>query len=1144
MHLRFYYHARVFIQIFLFVLLVCILSGCSDHQKISPPRAQEGVLDLSSWDFKKEGTISLSGEWQFYWRQLLTPEDFVSSNHPESTGYSRLPGSWNNQIIDGRLLSGDGFATYRLQALVPQDENVKAVRIKNQSSAYVLYINGKIVAQNGVVGKNREAVVPQYRLEQNTFYDNTGTLDVIIQVANFNHRKGGIWNPIQLGDAETLQASQNLQWIFDLILLGCLLIMGTYYLSLYLLFTKDKSPLYLAIFTLFFAIRIMVTGNYYITQIIPVVPWEMAYKLELSTIIVGPAGLLLFVTSIFKRKKRDWIQLLLLLLMVILGIITLFWPARISSHIVPHCQKVILLIFGYSLYILIRELIRGDKKAGVLLWGMIIVTATIIIDILSANKIIYLSYLAHFGILFLIFSQSFVLSMRFSDTFKEVRQLSRELGKKNITLQRMDKLKDEFLANTAHELRTPLNGIVGMAESLHTEIGSKVTEAATEKIATIVASGRRLGKLINDVLDFSRLKNKDINLNCRTIDLRTLTNVVLSVLRPLADKKSLTLLNQVDTNTPTLYADEDRLQQILYNLVGNGIKFTDLGSITVSSVARDGLVEVTVSDTGVGIAPDRLEAIFAPYEQGHLEQEKGYGGTGLGLAIASRLVALHGGSISVESNPGEGSNFTFSISVSTEEKVGVDTQALTPAEKGDLRPPVDISPPLSYGVQDTLTAKSVLVVDDDPVNLQVVASHLQAASLVFATAADGPKALSLIEKSGAPALVLLDIMMPKMDGYEVCRKLREQFSPAELPIIMLTARSGLENLVRGFEAGGNDYITKPFSKDELISRVRTHLQLREAYHVLKENVQLKNEIERRKRTELDLRLMQQRLSRILDSFDDAIIAVNECHEVSFSNAQCATMLGHDPVNLLGRPVMDLFPADKKQESMTLLEEILQEPSHELPHEQQPFTLLQKDGHILACRILFTHLDIDQEQLLVLILQSQPKSTDSEKDHLDQPSTLTLIEGLNHTRQKLQAMENSLNLLPPIETAKNFQADVNMLRKTIGHLERTLVGPSNDMERKRRAVEAMNLALAYWQKSTGLTKSDLAERSGIWKVYVNHNGFERTQTLDKYLDISRLPNHPRWQKILETIDFVLLAGDTASAERGKLEEFALQLKFSN
>lgn len=307
---------------------------------------------------------------------------------------------------------------------------------------------------------------------------------------------------------------------------------------------------------------------------------------------------------------------------------------------------------------------------------------------------------------------------------------------------------------------------------------------------------------------------------------------------------------------------------------------------------------------------------------------------------------------------------------------------------------------------------------------------------------------------------------------------------------------------------------------------------------------MKKEIERRKRTELDLKIMQKRLSRILDSLDDAIIAVNECHEISFSNSQCAKLLGFQTTDLLGQPIIDLFAADNRQDSMIFLDQMMKNPSIKKDQDSNIFTVLKKDGNPVSCDFLFGHLEVDHERLLVLILQTQKNEAARGADYLDQPSTLLFIEGLNQTRQKLQTIENFLNLRLPFETEASVHKDFKMLRKTLAHMETTLTNPSDQMEKKRLAVEAMNLALQYWQESTGLTKSDLADQSGIWKVYVSHNGFERTQTLDKYLDISSLPKQPRWQKILETIDFVLLDCDTPSLDRKKLEERSLQLKFSN
>ena len=1123
------------------LFFILTLLGCTEQHK-NAPLAERGILDLSTWDLKIDGSINLNGDWEFYWQKLLMPKDFSLGASTLPVKFANIPGSWNNTIVDGNTLLGDGYATYRLTVKTPQTQLVKAIRIKNQSSAYVLYINGKEIARNGVVGSSKNSVVPQYRLQQNSFYDNNPTLEIILHVANFNHRKGGVWNPIQLGHADTLRAAQSLQWIFDLTLFGCLFIMGSYYLSLYILYRKDRSPLYLAIFTLFIAIRILVTGNYYITQIFPNIPWEPAYKVELLTIILGPLGLLLFITSIFKSRQKDLFRLFLIVIMATLTVITIATPAKISSQTVIPCQMAILLLFGYCLYILIRESLQRDRNAGILLFGMTVLTATVLIDILSANKIIYLSYLTHLGIIFLIFSQSLVLSLRSSNAFRDVRNLSKELQEKNITLQRIDRLKDEFLANTTHELRTPLNGMVGMAESLVTDLSNKLSKNAIQSLQTIIGSGKRLAKLINDVLDFARLKNSDIQLNFKTIDLYSLTNVVISVLRPLAESKSLELVNAVNKSTPLAIGDEDRLQQILYNLGGNAIKFTDKGSVKISADVNDNFVEITVEDTGIGISPDRLGDIFTPYEQDDQIHQKGYGGTGLGLAIVKNLVTLHGGAITATSTVARGSKFIFSIPLSA------DNFRQAERESTDFISPIDVKPfdITQYGDiykrKTDYDSDTILVVDDDPINVQVVINHLNSASFKTAAVADGLKALSLIEKSGPPALLLLDIMMPGIDGYAVCQKLRQKYSPPELPIILLTARSDLDNLVRGFAMGANDYITKPFSKDELLARAQTQLDLKRSYQILQENLLLKKEVERRERTELNLKLMQQRLSRILDSLEGAIIAVNECHEISFSNSQCDQLLGFSSGQLLGKPVIELFSSADRQKAATLFEEMILHPSQTLSQHHRNYELLHNQGQPLQCKLFFALLEIENERLLVLVLKSM--HTGFETDTIDQPTLWNFIEELNTTRSTIQTIENTLNMTDAFGSDIKIQEGVRKLKTTLNQMENTLTNPMNDAQRRQLAVEAMNLALKYWKDETGNTKSDLAEQSGIWTVYINHNGFERTQTLDKYLDINHLPKQPRWQSIVETLDFVLLTCNTPSPLREKLEERSLQLKLSN
>lgn len=227
----------------------------------------------------------------------------------------------------------------------------------------------------------------------------------------------------------------------------------------------------------------------------------------------------------------------------------------------------------------------------------------------------------------------------------------------NRRLQELDKLKDEFLANTSHELRTPLNGIIGLSESLLDEAAGPVPEPMRRYLEMIAYSGKRLANLVNDILDFSKLKNHTLQLNKKSIDLHPFVDVILKMTTPLVGSKNLELINAVPEQLPNISADDDRLQQILYNLLGNAIKFTDSGTVTVAAESEGDFIVLDVADTGIGIPEDQITKIFESFEQVDGTNNRRYGGTGLGLAITKRLVELHGGSVEVSSSVGRGSMF-------------------------------------------------------------------------------------------------------------------------------------------------------------------------------------------------------------------------------------------------------------------------------------------------------------------------------------------------------------------------------------------------------------------------------------------------------------------------------------------------------
>ncbi|MBW4497137.1 MAG: response regulator [Oscillatoria princeps RMCB-10] len=427
-----------------------------------------------------------------------------------------------------------------------------------------------------------------------------------------------------------------------------------------------------------------------------------------------------------------------------------------------------------------------------------------------------------------------------------------ELEAKNAALEQLDKLKDEFLANTSHELRTPLNGIIGIAESLMDGATGSLPEKTLSNLAMIVSSGKRLASLVSDILDFAKLKHHNLQLQKMPVGVREIADVVLGLSRPLARNKPLQLVNSISPDLPPAHADENRVQQIMHNLVGNAIKFSDAGIIEVSAEVLEtcprlrvcgcdrqtqkslgpspcppltpSYLAIAVSDTGTGIPADKLDRIFESFEQADGSTARQYGGTGLGLAISKKLVELHGGEIWVESAVGRGSRFTFTLPVAEGKKT---QEATSKKEEGTVYSAV--SSPAPFSGTEILTASSgqfkILIVDDEPVNLQVLVNYLSLHKYATARASSGREALEIIQQGFQPDLVLLDVMMPGMTGYEACRQIRQMFPASELPVVLLTAKNQVSDLVEGFRAGANDYLTKPISKDELIARIKTHIQL-------------------------------------------------------------------------------------------------------------------------------------------------------------------------------------------------------------------------------------------------------------------------------------------------------------------------------
>jgi len=377
-------------------------------------------------------------------------------------------------------------------------------------------------------------------------------------------------------------------------------------------------------------------------------------------------------------------------------------------------------------------------------------------------------------------------------------------------LEATNRYKSEFLANVSHELRTPLNSILLLSKMLSENSAGKLSCEEGRQAQIIHAAGTDLKALIDNILDLSRAEARQMSLLSEQVDLRRLLEDVIDLLKPQFDEKRLALELHTDADAPeSIISDGEKLRQILINFLSNAVKFTAAGGVTVRLQAGDSWpVTISVTDTGIGIPAGKLDMVFEAFKQADGSTSRRFGGTGLGLTISRELARLIGGEILVESVPDRGSTFSLFLplqmpSIPTEE------------ESRDLRTGKQDKPVAAAIPSADYQGARVLLVDDDVRNLLALTPLLEQWGLDVMAAGDGQEAMETLEMAEPFDVLLMDIMMPGMDGYEVIRELRKQPGFADLPVIALTAKASDEDRQQCLAAGANDCIVKPLDPQRL-----------------------------------------------------------------------------------------------------------------------------------------------------------------------------------------------------------------------------------------------------------------------------------------------------------------------------------------
>jgi len=387
-----------------------------------------------------------------------------------------------------------------------------------------------------------------------------------------------------------------------------------------------------------------------------------------------------------------------------------------------------------------------------------------------------------------------------------------------------DRLKSEFVANMSHEIRTPLNSVLALSQLLRDGVAGSLTADQRKYLEIITVNGQTLLRLIDDILDLSRIESGHLEVDTDDVDLAPEISEIVEALSPLAMAKDLDVTVKLPDNMPLVRCDVDRVRQILTNLVGNAIKFTDSGTVRVTADVKPSAVAINVTDTGVGIPEAQLGRIFNEFVQVDQSLARRQGGTGLGLAIASRLARLMGGGISASSVLGSGSRFSLTLprGSRSSEKRNVSRLSTTPTETVD-----DIRRE-AYAQGATQVPMTVLIVEDNEDNLFTLRAILAPMSLEIVAASTGRQAIDHC-RAQLPDLVIMDMQMPGMSGLQATGAIRALPGGADVPILALTAQAMKGDRERILEAGCDAYLPKPVAPRELRTMVTNLLESRRSH---------------------------------------------------------------------------------------------------------------------------------------------------------------------------------------------------------------------------------------------------------------------------------------------------------------------------
>lgn len=796
-------------------ILGLVLLNDSHHK--NPIPAREGVLSLADWDFHRQGTVKIGGIWEFYPGKLINPEpgEDVFKEYSQLREYVVVPGNWRNYT--GYSRSSYNSGTFRLLVEVPEDGSYG---IKTEDTNYrgAVYINGTKVCQSGQVTDRAEDVTPDSLGLVGVGGSLRRQLEIVIQVKEYPGIEGGLKHNFEFGRAVDILRYRDADRALEVFVISCCMVIGSCLVGTSLWRRGSRNYLYFGLFLILQGIYISTLGE---KLIMDMLPWPkdiwIYYEFQIHIIYLSLFCLLHLIGQLFKEYTLKKADLFLSVLLLVVGPYFNWVPygsvfnlgIPLSWHKLIITGIIVCTLF-YIVSILFRVFLKGADESGymiILSIAFVCYQCSLLLEFLFNLNIANIPTVMMLILILMLIGYMYYRSRL---AFQKVDQLSSQL-------LAYDYMKDKFLAKTSLELQKPASSIINLSETLLKGDKGPLSLNQQQNIMQVNREGKHVFSILEEMLEASG-ENEDIKILAEDIDREMFEEIITELEYLVYDKKNLKLIKNIPGNFPGIKSDKKKLRQIMYHLIHNAVKFTESGEITVSAKVRGNEAFISVRDTGAGIPKSQREIIFVPFYQGRKSGEDD--GLGLGLGITKNLVELLGGRIWVVSEPGKGARFTFSMPLA--ETKGKEELKLPSIPESSEYAAQKEEKETEYVRLDGAKNETILIaLRDDKLQRELLRLNQEEKyTLIILNSYERVPEMVLEEKID---LVILDLSTDNMTGYETCRKIREHYTMAELPVIILTKVWQAKELQKSVQAGVNDFMKKPFSWGELKARIETLL---------------------------------------------------------------------------------------------------------------------------------------------------------------------------------------------------------------------------------------------------------------------------------------------------------------------------------